>query len=101
MGKHLAPKKKHELSFIKIKLPGISLPKKAEKARREKSAAHEKPAAARPERKLPEMGRYPWIFCAISAVILIVISPSSTTVPANTLPPSAFLTGMASPVMDA
>ena len=74
MGKHLAPKKKHELSFIKnIKLPSISLPKKAEKTRREKSASHEKPAAMRAERKLPEFGRYPWIFCVISAVVLIGI----------------------------
>ena len=74
MGKHLAPKKKHELSFIKkIKLPSISLPKKAEKTHREKSTSHEKPAAVRAERKLPEMGRYPWIFCVISAVILIAI----------------------------
>ena len=72
MAKHLAPKKKHELNFIK------SIPKRVT-GQKKAAHEHEAEAAFRPvkaERSVPQMpviGRHPWLFYAAAAVLLIVI----------------------------
>ncbi len=73
MGKHLAPEKKHELNFKNIKPPGIFSRKKPEQAKKSGAAGRVKERAVKPERKLPELGRYPWIFYALAAVLLVGI----------------------------
>ena len=70
MGKHLAPKQKHELNFINRITPVINGLKPLAKAVRE---APEKRASARPSRKVPTMGRHPWLFYVVSALLLVVI----------------------------
>jgi len=83
MGKHLAPKQKHELNFIKKLTPagfGQMLTMRRNEAPPEKTAEKarektvEKTPKTRKERSLPKMGRHPWIFYALAALALIVIS---------------------------
>ena len=72
MAKHLAPKKKHELNFIK-KIP--------KRVNGQKQSAHEREAADRisevkpmkPLSQIPALGRHPWVFYAASAILLVVI----------------------------
>ena len=70
MGKHLAPKQKHELNFINRITPVINGLKPLAKAVRE---TPEKKVSARSIRKVPTMGRHPWIFYVVSALLLVVI----------------------------
>lgn len=76
MGKHLAPKKKHELNFIN-RIPQIPKrvlgQKKAAHAAEEDTAEAVEKRAAGPARGMPALGRYPWIFYAVAAVLLIAI----------------------------
>lgn len=90
MGKHLAPKKKHELNFIKNMPKRVSGQKKAAHAVEEDTAPPAKKAVRQP-RTLPALGRYPWVFCAAAAVLLLVIQfvplegwkkPTAYTIPA-------------------
>ena len=70
MGKHLAPKQKHELNFINKIAPVINGLKPSAPAAKE---APEKKAKKRPVRTIPAMGRHPWIFYLLSALLLVVI----------------------------
>ena len=71
MAKHLAPKKKHELNFIK------KIPKRVngQQAVRKREAKAEIPDAktVKSARQLPALGRHPWIFYAASLILLAVI----------------------------
>lgn len=71
MAKHLAPKKKHELNFIK------KIPKRVngQQAVRKHEAEAEIPDAktVKSARQLPALGRHPWIFYAASLILLAVI----------------------------
>ena len=88
MGKHLAPKKKHELNFIKRIPKRVTGPEQAAHAISEetdetpkKSAAHvirgetaQKPVkTAGPKLEMPALGRHPWIFYVLAAILLAVI----------------------------
>lgn len=73
MGKHLAPKKKHELNFIKRIPTRISGQKHASHAIQQESAAPVKPKREKQARSIPSLGRYPWIFFALAALMLVVI----------------------------
>ena len=70
MGKHLAPKQKHELNFIK-KIPPILSGQKPSA-----HAVEPPPGKKRPLRKLPTVpivGRHPWLFYVLAAILLVVI----------------------------
>ena len=74
MGKHLAPKKKHELNFIKKRASDQTVKAKAERALFK--AGKDRLRRERPARKMPELpsfGRHTWIFQALSLALLIVI----------------------------
>ena len=74
MGKHLAPKKKHELNFIKKKASDQAVKAKAARALFEAGKnrlKRERPAGKM--RELPSFGRHTWIFQALSLALLIVI----------------------------
>ena len=68
MGKHLAPKQKHELNFIKRIPMRVSGQKKAAHAVDEAAVA-----PAGPKREIPALGRHPWIFYAVAAVLLVTV----------------------------
>lgn len=70
MGKHLAPKQKHELNFINRITPVINGLKAKARAVGE---APDKKADVHPTRTIPAMGRHPWIFYVFSALLLVVI----------------------------
>ena len=85
MGKHLAPKKKHELNFIKRIPKRVIGPEQAAHAIRKetdetpkKSAAHviRGETAQKPEKRagtkleMPALGRHPWIFYVLAAILL-------------------------------
>ena len=74
MGKHLAPKKKHELNFIKKKASDQAVKAKAGRALFKAGKSRlkrERPAGKM--RELPSLGRHTWIFQALSLALLIVI----------------------------
>ena len=73
MGKHLAPKKKHELNFIKKMPKRVSGQRKASHAAKSEAAPSPKKPRFKPVKTLPALGRYPWLFCAAAAVLLLVI----------------------------
>ena len=73
MGKHLAPKKKHELNFIKKMPKRVSGQRKAAHAAKTEAAPAPKKPRFKPVKTLPALGRYPWLFCAAAAVLLLVI----------------------------
>ena len=75
MGKHLAPKKKHELNFIKKRASDQTVKAKAERAlfkAGKDRLRRERPAWKMPE--LPSFGRHTWIFQALSLALLILLS---------------------------
>ena len=101
MGKHLAPKKKHELNFIKNMPKRLSGQKKAAHAARKKAAPPAGKPRLRPVRTLPALGRYPWVFCAAAVIALIVIQflplegwkvPAAYAIPALLALPEHILT---------
>ena len=70
MGKHLAPKKKHELNFIKIIKTARSGQRPSAHA---VEAPGEKKEPGRIRRGMSKMGRYPWVFCILAALLLVVL----------------------------
>ena len=90
MAKHLAPKKKHELNFINRILPAPSGQKPSahvleappkEKAPKEKAPEEKLPKEKAPKEKVservrrlaPKLGRFPWVFCALAALLLVIL----------------------------
>lgn len=72
MAKHLAPKKEHELNFIK-KIPKRVTGQKQAAHERKVEAAVPDEKSAKPVRQIPALGRHPWIFYAAAAILLAVI----------------------------
>ena len=70
MGKHLAPKQKHELNFIKRITPVINGLKSKARAAEE---APEKKTHIPPIKVIPVMGQHPWVFYVLSALLLVII----------------------------
>ena len=71
MAKHLAPKKKHELNFIKKIPKRVNGQQAAHKHETEAGTSDVK--TAKSVRQLPALGRHPWIFYAASSILLAVI----------------------------
>ena len=72
MGKHLAPKKKHELNFIKRIPKRVTGPEQAAHVIRGETAQKPEKTAG-PKLEMPALGRHPWIFYVLAAILLAVI----------------------------
>ena len=70
MGKHLAPKKKHELNFIKT-IKSVRSGQRPSAHAVEAEGTKKEPGRIR--RSMPKMGRYPWVFCILAALLLVVL----------------------------
>lgn len=72
MGKHLAPKQKHELNFIK-KPTRASGQKQDKPARKVKAVPAFLRRGSGEPRRLPELGSHPILFAALAACLLIAL----------------------------
>lgn len=74
MGKHLAPKQKHELNFIKTRVsrPAAKEPT-VQKTPNIKRARHEKEQLPKARRSLPSLGQHTWSFQALAFVLMAAI----------------------------
>ena len=73
MGKHLAPKQKHELNFIKKKPTRVTGHQAEAPVRKAKREPVVKAHSERKPLRLPELGGHPAVFAVLAAVLLIAV----------------------------